>query len=120
DELLRHEALARHGADRREHALVADAFTPEVLDEGRAPAAEVRHAAHDCPIRLGLLDGDADEASPLRPGAVVVPHLRVAKEGLEHEPGVRGPLADAAVRDRLLLAGDPLAGVERAQLLRAL
>src|SRR5437667_7227949 len=53
--------------------------------------------------RLGLLDRRAHEVPPLRPGAVVVPDVRVAEEVLQDEPRVGRSLADPAVRDDLLL-----------------
>src|ERR671927_390249 len=59
-------------------------------------------------------------AAPLGPGAVVVADLRVAKELTQHEPGVRRPLADAAVRHDILVRGNALAAVQLAQLLRRL
>src|SRR3989442_12141556 len=40
------------------------------------------------------LDRGPDEVPPLRPGAVVVPYIRVAEEVLQEEPRVRGPRSD--------------------------
>src|SRR5256712_4864408 len=37
----------------------------------------------------GPLDRRSDEVPPIRPGAVVVPDVRVAEEVLQDEPGVR-------------------------------
>ncbi len=58
-----------------------------------------------------LLDRHAHQVAPLRPTAVVVPHVRVAQQILEHEPGVARPLADAAIGD------DAGAGIEALLLL---
>ena len=49
-----------------------------------------------------LLDRRPHEVPPLRPGAVVVPDVRVAEEVLQDEPRVGRPLADPAVGDDLL------------------
>src|SRR4051794_37275149 len=49
---------------------------------------------------LGALgDGRANQVAPLCPGTVVVADLRVTQQVMQHEPGVAGPLADAAVGD---------------------
>src|SRR5437016_7522105 len=69
---------------------------------------------------LGLLDWRPHEIPPLGPGAVVVPHIRVAEEVLQHEPGVRRPLADPAVGDDLLVRRHALRLVKGPQLLRRL
>src|SRR5687767_5496029 len=62
----------------------------------------------------------ADEIPPFRPRPVVVLHIWIAEQVLQHEPGVTRALADAAVRDHLLVARDPLALVKPGQLLVAL
>src|SRR2546426_10586024 len=67
-----------------------------------------------------LLDRHSDEAPPFGPGAVVVTDALVAEQVLEHKPGVRAALADAAVRDRLALSIDALAAIDLTQLVRAL
>src|SRR3990170_7787574 len=58
----------------------------------------------------------ADERAVLGPGAVVVLHVLLAEQLLEHEPGVRGALADAAVRDGVLAPVDAGLGVDLLQL----
>src|SRR2546430_13428309 len=60
------------------------------------------------------------EVPPLRPGAVVVPDVRVAEEVLQDEPRVGRPLADPAVCDDLLIRRHAFRLVERLQLLRRL
>src|SRR5690606_16580243 len=45
-------------------------------------------------------DGQAHAVAPLGPGAVVVADGLEAQQVGQHEPGVRGALADAAVHDR--------------------
>ena len=60
-----------------------------------------RRSAHERGHRL--LDRHADEAAPLRPGAVVVADVGEAEQLVEHEPGVAGALADAAVGDDVLV-----------------
>src|SRR4030065_218439 len=64
-----------------------------------------------CRLCLSL-DWRVDQAAPLRPGAVVVAHVRVAQQVFQNEPRVRRPLADAAVGDDLFVRGDVLASVE--------
>src|SRR5439155_11864171 len=44
-----------------------------------------------------LLDRQAHRVAPFGPAAVVVLHLLIAEQVGEHEPGVTGALADAAV-----------------------
>src|SRR6266699_4186863 len=46
-----------------------------------------------------LLDRRPHEVPPLRPGAVVVPDVRVSEEVLQDEPRVRRPLADSTIGD---------------------
>src|SRR5215472_13244719 len=67
-----------------------------------------------------LLDRHPDRAAPLGPRPVVVPHLRVAQQLAQHEPGVRRALSDPAVGDHLAIAGDPPAPVDLAQGVRVL
>src|SRR5918992_4075084 len=64
------------------------------------------------PTSCPPLDRGADEIAPLRPGAVVVLHVRIAEQVLEHEPGVTGALADAAVGDHRPVRRDALALIE--------
>src|SRR4051794_32935065 len=73
--------------------------------------------------RLGdvLLHRQADHAAPLGPRAVVVLDVVDPEQLVQHEPGVRAALADAAVGDdRRSLADDALAGVQVAQLVGGL
>src|SRR5437762_12867572 len=67
-------------------------------------------------LRRGRLDRHTDEGAPFRPRAVVVPDTLVAEQVLQDEPGVRAPLADPAVGDRLAPRIDALAAVDRAEL----
>src|SRR5260221_89964 len=69
---------------------------------------------------LALRDGRADQIAPLGPRAVVVAHARVPQQLRQHEPGVRGALADAAVRDNLAVGCDALAAIDRTQLVGGL
>src|SRR5829696_1155822 len=62
------------------------------------------------------LDGDADQAAPLGPGAVVVADVRVAEQFVQHEPGVGAALADPAVGDHVLAGLDALGAVQLGQL----
>src|SRR5690606_34844330 len=72
-------------------------------------------------LRLSLRDRDADEVAPLGPRAVVVLHPVEAEEVFQHEPGVAGALADAAVRNGVLLRVEALLGeVDRFELLARL
>src|SRR5579864_5952592 len=56
-----------------------------------------------------LLDRHADRAAPLGPRPVVVLDVGIAEQLLQHEPRVRGALADAAVGDDLFVRDDALA-----------
>src|SRR5215207_10452935 len=67
-----------------------------------------------------LLDRDADERAVLDPAAVVVLDVGLAEQLPQHEPGVAGALADAAVGDGRLAVVVALLGVERLELLVAL
>src|SRR5829696_4689298 len=66
------------------------------LRSGQAlvPSAECRVPSAE---PASPLDRRRDEVPPLRPRAVVVPHVAVPEELPEHEPAVRRALADAAV-----------------------
>jgi len=59
-----------------------------------------------------LLDRRAHQVAPLGPRAVVVADVFIAEQILQHKPGVRAALADAAVSDDFLIARDALAGVK--------
>src|SRR3990172_12437681 len=48
-----------------------------------------------------LLDGEADDAAPLGPGAVVHAHVVVSEEVVHREPEERRAMAQAAVDDDL-------------------
>src|SRR5882757_7844907 len=67
-----------------------------------------------------LLDGNGDHVAPLRPRSVVVLDVVLAEQLVEHEPGVRRALADAAVGDDRLAGQDALARVELLQLVARL
>src|SRR5215216_5968834 len=57
-------------------------------------------------VRAGLsgpLDRHPDQVAPLHPGAVVVAHVAEPEQLAEHEPGVAGALADAAVGDDVVV-----------------
>ena len=71
-----------------------------------------------CSYWLGVahLDRRADERAVLGPRPVVVAHVAVAEDLGQHEPGVAGALADAAVGDHVLVRRDALAAVDGAQL----
>jgi len=57
-------------------------------------------------------DGGADQVAPFGPRAVVIADLVEAQQILEDEPGVGAALADAAVGDDFVFAGDALGLVE--------
>jgi hypothetical protein len=80
---------------------------PPPLVAGSRCRDEVRTCSHKA--ELGAFDGGADEITPLRPGAIVIPHLGRAQRILQQEPGVAGTLADAAVGDGVLPQGDAFA-----------
>src|SRR6202041_1256873 len=60
-----------------------------------------------------FFDGGADEIAPFGPRTIVVLHVVITQQILEHEPGVGTAFADAAVGDDGVLAIDSLAIVER-------
>src|SRR5579864_556745 len=70
------------------------------------------HAFLSCRRRNFLLDGCAHQVAPLGPRAVVVADILVAEQILQHKPGVRTALADAAIGDDFLIARDALACVK--------
>src|ERR1700728_4487365 len=63
------------------------------------------------------LDRHADQGAVLGPRAVVVLDVRLAEQLVQHEPGVRRALADAAVGDGVLAEVHARAAVERLQIL---
>lgn len=65
-----------------------------------------------------FLDGYADEAAPLGPGAIVVENVRIAQQRVQHEPGVATALPDATIDDHLLAGGNALARRQCVQFLR--
>src|SRR3954451_24648295 len=62
-----------------------------------------------------LLDRDANQRAVLRPRTVVVLHVRMPEQFVQREPGVAGPLTDAAVRDGVAAVVESFAGVQLAQ-----
>ncbi len=58
---------------------------------------------------LSPLDRSLNDIAPLSPGAVIVPDVWVAEQFRQHEPGVRGTLADPAVDDDIAIRLDALA-----------
>src|SRR6266568_830109 len=73
------------------------------------------------PRRNGALDRHPHGVAPLDPGAVVVADPLEAEELAQHEPGVAGALADAAVGDHVVTGVEAeLALVQRAELVDAL
>src|SRR5882757_1380039 len=63
-------------------------------------------------ISTSQLNRDSHKGAVFGPTAVVVLHIRVAEELLEHEPGVRRTLTDPAVGDGLLGAVQTGLGVQ--------
>src|SRR6202050_1287565 len=69
-----------------------------------------------CSLAVPKLDRNTDQRTVLGPRAVVVLHVRLAEQFVQHEPGVRGPLADTAVGDGVLAEVEAgLVAVERAE-----
>src|SRR5215831_17428503 len=104
--------------------LVWEPCPPGRLDRraGRAmlnPNVAALGGDRDAPGRR-VVDGHADHRAILGPTAVVVAHVGIAQQFLEHEPGVARPLTNPAVGDDRLLPKDAFTGVELAQLVRAL
>src|SRR5690606_28823249 len=72
-----------------------------------------------CSFRGSALDRRAHRVAPLGPGAVVVADVPEAQQVGQHEPRVRRPLADPAIRDDLVVRTESvLLLVDRAQLRR--
>src|SRR6266516_4987578 len=67
----------------------------------RLPALPLRGAAPRS-LRLAELDGYPDERPVLGPGPVVVLHVRLPEQFMQHEPRVGAALADPAVGDGVL------------------
>src|SRR5947209_14816719 len=68
-----------------------------------------------------LFDWRAHQVAPFGPGAIVVLDVWVTKQVFQHEPGMAGTLADAAVGDHgLIRANTVLLLVNRSQLVRGL
>src|SRR6267378_5418159 len=90
------------------------------------PFNNQRRRLTGCRHALGLSsaalvdDGRADKVAPFGPGAVVVADLAEAEQILEDEPGVRAALADAAVGDDFVFAGNALGFVEFFQFVEGL
>src|SRR2546423_344174 len=59
-------------------------------------------------LRRRLLDRNSDQGSPFGPAAVVIAHAIVSQQIAKDKPCVSASFADAAVRNRLALAVDPL------------
>src|SRR4051794_26640714 len=64
----------------------------------------------------GIFDRHTDHRAVLGPGPVVVLDVAEAEQLLEHEPRVRRALADAAVRNHVLVRAHALVGIELFQL----
>src|SRR3954451_18551098 len=62
------------------------------------------------------LDRDADQRAVLGPRAVVVLHVLLVEDLVQHEPGVRAALTDAAVGDRVLGLVETCVAVELGEL----
>src|SRR5262249_24739594 len=72
------------------------------------------------PALCSTLDGNSYEIPPLSPRAIVVLHIGITEQILQHEPGVTRPLANPAVRDDRFSAHDTVRGKQRGQLIAAL
>src|SRR5690606_34775802 len=64
-----------------------------------------------------LFDRHPDHVTPLGPGAVVVAHLRISEQLVEHEPAMRRALTDPAVDHDLFVRHDALVLVDGLQLI---
>src|SRR5439155_56096 len=73
--------------------------SPATGDAGRPRVARSRARPAD--------DRDPDAVAPLGPRAVVVTHVAEAEQVLQHEPGVAGTLADAAVDHHVVVRPQP-------------
>ena len=51
------------------------------------------------PASNSPLNRHAHQIPPLRPTAIVIPHVRVAQQVFQHKPGVAGAFTDAAIDD---------------------
>lgn len=67
-----------------------------------------------------LLDRGVHDRTPFDPGAVIVPHVAVSQQVLEHKPRVRAALADPAIRNDILVRGGSFPPVKLLQIVNRL
>src|SRR5580704_6537457 len=67
-----------------------------------------------------LLDRRANQIPPFRPRPVVILHVVVPQQILQHKPGVRTPLPDPAIRDNFVIAVHALSPIKLLQSIRRL
>src|SRR6516225_10803797 len=65
-----------------------------------------------------LLDGDADQAAPFGPGAIVVAHAWIPEQVVQYEPGMTAPLTNATIGNDLFLGSNALPFIQGTQFLR--
>src|SRR5580693_6754667 len=65
-------------------------------------------------------DGGADQVAPLGPRTVIIAHVVVAQQILQHKPGVRTALADAAISDDFIGARNTFWLIEPLKILERL
>src|SRR5579862_8314622 len=67
-----------------------------------------------------LLNRRANQIPPFRPRSVVILHLVVPQQILQHKPGVRTSLPDPAIRDNFVIAVHALRAIQLLQSIRRL
>src|SRR5215469_3427920 len=74
-------------------------------------------AGQASPLLL-FLDWNADQAAPLRPGAIVIAHFGVAKQVVKCKPGMTAALTDAAVSHNFFIGSHAFAAIDGTELIR--
>src|SRR5712692_10240782 len=70
------------------------------------------------PLWLLSLDRHADQAAPLRPGAVIVAHFGVTKQVVKRKPGMTAALTDAAVSHNFFIGSHTFAAIDGTEFIR--
>src|SRR5215472_17844083 len=84
----------------------------------KRPGLGLPQPLHFAGTLLLFLDWHANQAAPLRPGAIVVAHFGVAKQIVERKPGMAAALADTAVGHNFFIGSHTSAAIDSAKFIR--